>query len=96
MRLVYKHGIVSMAGTDMVKHKATLFIMTNAGKRFKFKNSRMLGEDLGTTMYAERRQLQDILESVEEYLGDQITKEEMKYINEHFDDLFFNQELTFE
>ncbi len=96
MKLEYKHHVTPMLGTDMVKHKAVLFIRTNLGKCYKFKNIRSLGEDLGMTMYAERRQLQDVLDSVEAYDNIEISKEEMKYIRDHFDDLFFNKVLEFE
>lgn len=99
MKLEYKHRVAPTMDTDMVKHKAVLFIKTDSGKTYKFKNSRFLGTELGTTMYAERRQLQDILEFVEDGLLDgaeYITKEEMNYIKDHFDDLFFNKVLEFE
>lgn len=101
MKLEYKHKTIYMYGEDVVTHKAVLFIKTNSGKTFKFKNRRMLGKDLGTTMYAERRQLQDILESAEDCIFDgswngMITKEEWQYVSDHFDDLFFNKVLEFE
>ena len=97
MKLEYRHKVIKKPYEDIVKHSAVLFIRTSLGKTYKFKNVRLLGEDLGTTMYAERRQLQDILDSVKEYdMAKTISKEEMNYIWDHFDDLFFNKVLEFE
>lgn len=97
MKLEYRHKVIKKPYEDVVKHSAVLYVKTRLGKTYKFKNVRLLGEDLGTTMYAERRQLQDVLDSVENYLNyGTISKEEMKYIRDHFDDLFFNKVLEFE
>ena len=97
MKLEYRHKVIKKPYEDVVKHSAVLYIKTSLGKTYKFKNVRLLGEDLGTTMYAERRQLQDVLDSVENYFDrGTISKEEMKYIRDHFDDLFFNKVLEFE
>lgn len=97
MKLEYRHKVIKKPYEDVVKHSAVLYIKTSLGKTYKFKNIRLLGEDLGTTMYAERRQLQDVLDSVENYFDcGTISKEEMKYIRDHFDDLFFNKVLEFE
>lgn len=97
MKLEYRHKVIKKPYEDVVKHSAVLYIKTSLGKTYKFKNVRLLGEDLGTTMYAERRQLQDVLDSVENYFDrEAISKEEMKYIRDHFDDLFFNKVLEFE